>query len=574
MQTYSKTYSCTLLLFLISIFFSCQKDIPEDLSKLEQAERLYKTAPEKAYALLDSLASSGTLSAGSSARRCMRMGLLADSIQTDLPYSFQLERAARYYHRHGSDSDEARILLYLGRAYMEDKNPEKALSTYLQAQELALKDCNWGLLGYISGYIADTYHYQGTQSLAIEKYRIAANYFHRAKNFRSEGISFLELSRSYAFADSLDLALYYVQKADSLIVLYGKVKENQSVLNAYVNIYTKKNDYKLAESYLKKSKDFLSLKDASSYLALSNLYLLQGKLDLAKMYLTESIEIPSLNKEVPIAQLYLLFNLEKQLGNTEAALSALERFVDVFTSSRDIKNKTEVLSLEKKYNYINIEKEHFRLKLKYRRSFTLVIILFSGLIIVVVLYRLRLKSRQLQLKERENELYQLRSLLYNREKELSDLVARQEAQQNLLNRKVQELYNQKIKEVDQIRSQIQQKNREMMQNAAITKRLQKLAAKIIPNSTKSPLSAKDWEVAVELVNWVYPIVPSLVESCKLSEKETTVCYLSMFELSANEEAILMNQPIGSINKYRQTLRKKLQINDRNTEIYEFIASLC
>lgn len=573
MQTYSKTYSCTLLLFLISIFFSCQKDIPEDLSKLEQAERLYKTAPEKAYALLDSLGSSVTLSAGSSARRCMLMGLLSDSIQTDLPYSFQLERAARYYHRHGSDSDEARILLYLGRAYMEDKNPEKALSTYLQAQELALDNKDWNLVGYINSYMADVYHEQGTESMAIEKYLKSTDYFHQAGNYRSEGIAYFDLSKTCVFADSLDLALCYMQRADSLIAIYGKLKDRLAILNGYGNIYIEQHNYLLAEYYLKRCIELETEDVIPDYLALTKLYLLMNNSVQVRIYLNKIKECLE-DKEVPIMWYYLLSDLEKRTGNSDAALSALEQFVDKLYDSWDIKNSTEVLSLEKKYNYINIEKEHFRLKLKYRRSFTLVIILFSGLIIVVVLYRLRLKSRQLQLKERENELYQLRSLLYNREKELSDLVARQEAQQDLLNRKVQELYNQKIKEVDQIRSQIQQKNREMMQNAAITKRLQKLAAKIIPNSTKSPLSAKDWEVAVELVNWVYPIVPSLVESCKLSEKETTVCYLSMFELSANEEAILMNQPIGSINKYRQTLRKKLQINDRNTEIYEFIASLC
>ena len=88
-----------------------------------------------------------------------------------------------------------------------------------------------------------------------------------------------------------------------------------------------------------------------------------------------------------------------------------------------------------------------------------------------------------------------------------------------------------------------------------------------------PLSAKDWASAYELIDIIYPSISGVVAIYDLTEKEKMVCYLTLFNLSANAEAVLMNQPLGSINKYRQTLRKKLQINDRNIDLYDFLSKM-
>lgn len=195
------------------------------------------------------------------------------------------------------------------------------------------------------------------------------------------------------------------------------------------------------------------------------------------------------------------------------------------------------------------------------------------LIICLVLYRLKLKSRQLILVQKENEMNALKNQLRNREKEMSAISEQLQRQTDLLNQRMEQLYRQKEQEVESIRQQIGQKNQEMLEKAAITQKVRKLSEKVVPNATKSPLSAKDWASAYELIDTIYPSISGVVAIYDLTEKEKMVCYLTLFNLSANAEAVLMNQPTASINKYRQTLRKKLQINDRNIDLYDFLSKM-
>lgn len=167
----------------------------------------------------------------------------------------------------------------------------------------------------------------------------------------------------------------------------------------------------------------------------------------------------------------------------------------------------------------------------------------------------------------------LKNQLRNREKEMSAISEQLQRQTDLLNQRMEQLYRQKEQEVESIRQQIGQKNQEMLEKAAITQKVRKLSEKVVPNATKSPLSAKDWASAYELIDIIYPSISGVVAIYDLTEKEKMVCYLTLFNLSANAEAVLMNQPTASINKYRQTLRKKLQINDRNIDLYDFLSKM-
>ena len=122
------------LLILISLlstlsFIGC-RDESDAIYLIDRAESLLKSDPDSSHILLDSIAVPDNLSDKLLARWCMLSGKVADTLYTDLPYVQQLLRAQAYYKSHGTKQEQAKIGLYLGRSYVEDKENEKAIHIY------------------------------------------------------------------------------------------------------------------------------------------------------------------------------------------------------------------------------------------------------------------------------------------------------------------------------------------------------------------------------------------------------------------------------------------------------------
>ena len=543
------------------------------IRQMEQAALLMQSDPEAAHVLLaDSVAHPELLSPEVNARWCLMLCQLADSIGTPLPYVPQMKRAYRYVKRHGTIDEQLQAALYLGRTYMDDQDQEAALRTYTEALQQSILENKPNQSGYISSYMGDVYQFQGMYQQAAEKYLTASRYFRQADNYRSQGIAFIDASRNYTFMDSLDIALKYMLRADSMVVLYGDSVDRVGTLNGLGNIYREKGEYPVAESYLKRAIQLDSTCWVPNNLALADLYLEQSNLKDARKCLERISHLPS-GQQVPVDWFYLSFLLNKEESHLQGALDALEQYVDTVYEQLEVKNKTNLIETEKKHNYTKLLIYLSHLKTRQRVYVGCSVVVCLLLIICIVLYRLKLKSRQLAFVQKENEMNALKNQLRNREKEMSAISEQLQRQTDLLNQRMEQLYRQKEQEVESIRQQIGQKNQEMLEQAAITQKVRKLSEKVVPNATKSPLSAKDWAAAYELIDTIYPSISGVVAIYDLTEKEKMVCYLTLFNLSANAEAVLMNQPLGSINKYRQTLRKKLQINDRNIDLYDFLSKM-
>ena len=528
------------------------------IRQMEQAAPLMQSDPEAAHVLLaDSVAHPELLSPEVNARWCLMLCQLADSIGTPLPYVPQMERTYRYMKRHGTIDEQLQAALYLGRTYMDDLGQEAALRTYTEALQQSILENKPNQSGYISSYMGDVYEFQGMYQQAVEKYLTASRYFRQIGNHRSQAFAFRDASRNYTFMDSLDIALTYMLHADSMVVLYGDSMDRAGTLT---------------ETYLKRAIQLDSTCWVPNNLALADLYLEQSNLKDARKCL-ERISHLSSDQHVPVDWFYLSFLLNKEEGCLQGALDALEQYVDGIYEQLEVKNKTNLIETEKKHNYTKLLIHLSHLKTRQRVYVGCSVVLCLLLIICIVLYRLKLKSRQLALVQKENEMNALKNQLRNREKEMSAISEQLQRQTDLLNQRMEQLYRQKEQEVESIRQQIGQKNQEMLEKAAITQKVRKLSEKVVPNATKSPLSAKDWAAAYELIDTIYPSISGVAAIYDLTEKEKMVCYLTLFNLSANAEAVLMNQPLGSINKYRQTLRKKLQINDRNIDLYDFLSKM-
>ena len=546
------------------------------IRQMEQAAPLMQSDPEAAHVqLADSVAHPELLSPEVNARWCLMLCQLADSIGTPLPYVPQMERAYRYVKRHGTVDEQLQTALYLGRTYMDDQDQEAALRTYTEALQQSILENKPNQSGYISSYMGDVYQFQGMYQQAVEKYLTASRYFRQAGNHRSEGIAFIDASRNYTFMDSLDIALTYMLRADSMVVLYGDSVDRACILNGLGNIYKTRGNEILAKKYLQKAIEYDLEESAPSYLALAKLELSKQNYEQARLYLKQA-ERPTINKGTAIELPYQYYLIEKQIGNTTKALAELENFITVSDSILWLRNNAEINGLEDKYKYSLLLSDNAQLRtVKTRRTAFLAIVVLLTLYLYFH-YKARLERKNkciyqqaLILEQKNNTLLTLKNDLQQKQLEL-ELLSRQVSQQKV---EWQALYEKKVAEIHQKEEEISLQARSIWEVSPITKRLQTLVRKVNPNATQSPLTDKDWNAIREQVRTLYPVVEKVILTIGLKGSEEKLCYLSLFKFDTNQEAILLNVAINSVNTYRRNIRKKLQIQNPSQKLCDFLLEL-
>ena len=546
------------------------------IRQMEQAAPLMQSDPEAAHVLLaDSVAHPELLSPEVNARWCLMLCQLADSIGTPLPYVPQMKRAYRYVKRHGTVDEQLQAALYLGRTYMDDQDQEAALRTYTEALQQSILENKPNQSGYISSYMGDVYQFQGMYQQAAEKYLTASRYFRQAGNYRSQGIAFIDASRNYTFMDSLDIALKYMLRADSMVVLYGDSVDRACILNGLGNIYKTRGNEILAKKYLQKAIKYDLEESAPSYLALAKLELSKQNYEQARLYLKQA-ERPTINKGTAIELPYQYYLIEKQIGNTTKALAELENFITVSDSILWLRNNAEINGLEDKYKYSLLLSDNAQLRtVKTRRTAFLAIVVLLTLYLYFH-YKARLERKNkciyqqaLILEQKNNTLLTLKNDLQQKQLEL-ELLSRQMSQQKV---EWQALYEKKVAEIHQKEEEIGLQTRSIWKVSPITKRLQTLVRKVNPYATQSPLTDKDWNAIREQVRTLYPAVEKVILTIGLKGSEEKLCYLSLFKFDTNQEAILLNVAINSVNTYRRNIRKKLQIQNPSQKLCDFLLEL-
>ena len=370
---------------------SCQYDDKITAHILSHAESLLASNPQKAYALLDSIGYPENLNARQNAQWCMLMGEIADTIYTDLPYSHQLERAVHYYKHNGNTEEYARALLYLGRAYVEDRNYENAMHAYLKALNLSLSANNHNLAGYTDSYIGDLYYNQSSYDIALEKYLSAATHFKQANNKRSQAFAYRDAGRILCFEDSLNKALTFMQQASSIL---SQLKDSigvADIFNGFGNIYAAKGDYSAAEYYFKKGIEYDKNESAPDYLALSQLSIQKGDIRQAKNWIEKAKQAEG-NKHTYADCLYLHYEIEKSTGQINNALSYLEHYIELKDSIRNDKNQSDLSYIEKKYEHQKLINKNQRLTYQNTRLLLLSIIAVLCLTGAVAYFYLRRKA--------------------------------------------------------------------------------------------------------------------------------------------------------------------------------------
>lgn len=570
------------LLILISLlstlsFIGC-RDESDAIYLIDRAESLLKSDPDSSHILLDSIAVPDNLSDKLLARWCMLSGKVADTLYTDLPYVQQLLRAQAYYKSHGTKQEQAKIGLYLGRSYVEDKENEKAMKVYLQALDIALRSEDYNQAGYICSYMGDLYDFEGNYLLGKDKYKEAESYFRKAGNMRSSAFALRDVGRMYAFSDSLDIALIFLLKADTIIVEVGDSSDIGTIYNGIGNIYNMLGNKELAKLYLWKNVNMSDFDDAPSYRTLAGIYIEEGDFKNARICL-EKASVPSFNDMTRFSVLYGYSLLEKAEGNWEKAWFYLDEYNSASDSILTIRNRENIIKIEKEYEHLKISLENMRLKSDKQKYFIYWVISVSILLILLWVFQIRidrknkrLLKQEIDLSNKSNELFRLRDNLRNKQDRLEALSIQLSEKNEKLNEldsreKLEKEYEQIKKEEETLVLRIAERRKDLFLSSAIAKKVIKLSQKVVPGATKSPLSEKDWQNIITQVNEVYPFLADRLAAFNLSAAELRYCYLSLLGLDSIGESILLHIQPDSVNKRRQRVRQRLGIIAKELDLW-------
>ena len=573
------------LLILISLlstlsFIGC-RDESDAIYLIDRAESLLKSDPDSSHILLDSIAVPDNLSDKLLARWCMLSGKVADTLYTDLPYVQQLLRAQAYYKSHGTKQEQAKIGLYLGRSYVEDKENEKAMKVYLQALDIALRSEDYNQAGYICSYMGDLYDFEGNYLLGKDKYKEAESYFRKAGNMRSSAFALRDVGRMYAFSDSLDIALIFLLKADTIIVEVGDSSDIGTIYNGIGNIYNMLGNKELAKLYLWKNVNMSDFDDAPSYRTLAGIYIEEGDFKNARICL-EKASVPSFNDMTRFSVLYGYSLLEKAEGNWEKAWFYLDEYNSASDSILTIRNRENIIKIEKEYEHLKISLENMRLKSDKQKYFIYWVISVSILLILLWVFQIRidrknkrLLKQEIDLSNKSNELFRLRDNLRNKQDRLEALSIQLSEKNEKLNEldsreKLEKEYEQIKKEEETLVLRIAERRKDLFLSSAIAKKVIKLSQKVVPGATKSPLSEKDWQNIITQVNEVYPFLADRLAAFNLSAAQLRYCYLSLLGLDSIGESILLHIQPDSVNKRRQRVRQRLGIIAKELDLCAYL----
>ena len=573
------------LLILISLlstlsFIGC-RDESDAIYLIDRAESLLKSDPDSSHILLDSIAVPDNLSDKLLARWCMLSGKVADTLYTDLPYVQQLLRAQAYYKSHGTKQEQAKIGLYLGRSYVEDKENEKAMKVYLQALDIALRSEDYNQAGYICSYMGDLYDFEGNYLLGKDKYKEAESYFRKAGNMRSSAFALRDVGRMYAFSDSLDIALIFLLKADTIIVEVGDSSDIGTIYNGIGNIYNMLVNKELAKLYLWKNVNMSDFDDAPSYRTLAGIYIEEGDFKNARICL-EKASVPSFNDMTRFSVLYGYSLLEKAEGNWEKAWFYLDEYNSASDSILTIRNRENIIKIEKEYEHLKISLENMRLKSDKQKYFIYWVISVSILLILLWVFQIRidrknkrLLKQEIDLSNKSNELFRLRDNLRNKQDRLEALSIQLSEKNEKLNEldsreKLEKEYEQIKKEEETLVLRIAERRKDLFLSSAIAKKVIKLSQKVVPGATKSPLSEKDWQNIITQVNEVYPFLADRLAAFNISAAELRYCYLSLLGLDSIGESILLHIQPDSVNKRRQRVRQRLGIIAKELDLCAYL----
>lgn len=487
---------------------------------------------------------------------------IADELETGLPFASEVNTALRWYTKKGKTNEIIALSLFLGRAYMAEKDNQRAMDAFMDGLDRAEKTGLTNEAGYLSSYLADIYTQNNHIETALAKYEKAADYFLEAGNLRSYGFARRDMGFSYDMLELYPEALAAMHEADSIGKLLNDSLILSTVLNGFGNIYLSMGEYERAIHYILESlqTDDTSLHDQ---MVLSEAYIEAGQLTEARRILDTMSQdsIPEIFKRGIYYYYYMIYSKE---GNDKEALYHFEQFFHLVEKRLNELEDHNYIEAEKKYHHQNLTVQVKELIIGEQRYFLLIGLLFLAVLILISLYLYRQMRTNRRLADQEKEIN-------DNQREITRLAREVEKKKKEFAQAKGEMRKQKEEEIEQLKAGLAQIRENMILNSLSRKKLTNKLKNF--NSAKGAWIEKELQSQMELeVDMVYPnlMLNLSNEYPALTETDLQYCVLSLYGFDPQQEAILLNIETGSVGTRRTRIGKKLQTSFKENNLPTFL----
>ena len=164
-----------------------------------------------------------------------------------------MKRVVAYYDKHGSVNERMLAYYLLGCVYRDLQDAPASLDNYYKAVELAdttSASCDYALLARIHGAMGDLYSVKSSPLMMIKEAKLAAKYAWMAKDTLAAVVAYRNQVGGYYDLGNSDSVLSISLKAHDFCRKNGLVTEMYHGLNAIIDVYINRKDYKRAGYYI------------------------------------------------------------------------------------------------------------------------------------------------------------------------------------------------------------------------------------------------------------------------------------------------------------------------------------
>ena len=435
-------------------------------------------------------------------------------------------------------SHTAREFFDLACGYENEGETELAMTTYRQALDAARNEGDTALIGLVQQYMG---------MLLMEQYSFdeAIEMLHQSAATTKDDPVMISYSnsgigRAYFIIDSIDKSIQYFKDA----VYHAEQSADSNVMSvAYQNIgaiYNEIGNYDDALNYIRLSLKYNNEEKEIPRYHLNLAYIfLDMKINDSSSYYENILkqELDSIDdKTLKVAINYFLYNKALAENNIDSAFHYYMTFAEMDMELLEERLQQNVLEIQKRYDYEKVENDYNLKLLKKQRTLTflLFLLLIIGVVLLILINRnLRRRKEELRMKDEilkfENEILRLNEIKgdYKRNLEWKYML----------------VYSMTLMDRNKTESHYKTIKRKIYDN---TETAFDAVMKIFEEEHPG---------LAEAIRQKYPV---------LSDTEYKVGIMALTPFSSQETADILGKSINTINKARTSIRKKLEIEEKES----------
>lgn len=537
-----KGISILIYLGFLILSISCLNQSERVVPILQKAETLVEQYPDSALVLLNEIPDAHKLKKSLYYRYYLLQIQAKDKSYKDITSDTLIFNIQKYYANKNDIEKAALATFYWGRVSQEQKKYEKALHTYLGAEQYLKQSKNINLKGLFRSSIGEVYYQQLLKDEAILHLKLAADYFHQAGNYRNEiGVTRIT-ANSFLMQENVDSAFVYYFKALFLADKHELKREQLSVREGLGVAYREIGDWERSETYFREAWAFSSdsLHKARLSSNLARLFELQGKNDSTIYNLQKALSyLPQEQNNFLAANIYRTWSAtEEKALDFQSALEKFKLYNKHLAQIISENKNSAILEIEAKYNFQLIENKNKQLLIERQRNLLLslgLLLIFAMLILLFLNCAIR---RERKLKEAEQKVLQMKEMArrYNE---------REDSFRNVLIRHFDILKKTALLE-KYLREDERKKGEHLLRKF---------------NEVVYGRKKMGWDLLYQTLN---NASNGLFEQLRnrlteLDESEFRICCLIYADFNNTEIALILNYRVNTIEAKKSTIRKKLGI---------------